>query len=404
MNPSTIRKDGHSNEGCADSDTVDVEIRWYDRQSRHEIVWQDNEYGRYARSYLLPLLEHGTTSMFANVQTELRILTVDGIPLPITVNDAQYDNSYVCSPYTHYVSYAMQELSMLKMPWLEKGLSLLLRGIGAGLRAAHLNRVVQINNWLLSTNLYPILTAAQIEKVQAEVNAQYPRHVIIWRSLNEVTTPTLWHTLRHQGNRFIPSRQIYLLDHTNIPSKARWIIKRDRKLMNTFRYNVVRPNEWVEDDIPRMLELYHMLYIEKYSIHNPQFTADFLRLALEQGTLQLYGLRTEAEGRLDAILGFFARDGVMTTPLFGYNTSLPAETGLYRMLSVLLIELATERGDLLHESSGVGQFKRNRGAYGALEVSAVYDRGRGLPIRCCWWLLEQLLYRIGVPIIHKMKF
>lgn len=401
MNASRTTRDHRSDDRCAGSDEVSVDIRWYDRDSRHEIVWQDNAYGEYARSYLLPLLEHGTLSMFANVQTELLIVTVDGIPLPVTVNDAQYDNSYVCSPYTHYVSYARQELSMLKKPWLEKGLSLLLRSIGTCLRAVHMNRVVQINNWLLSTNLYPTLTQLQIEQVQQAVNARYPRHVIIWRSLNEVTTPMLWHTLHNMGSRFIPSRQIYLLHPATIPSKARWIIKRDRKLMDTFHYTVVRPDEWNADDIPRMLELYQMLYIEKYSIHNPQFTTDFLQLALEQGTLQLYGLRTE--GRLDAILGFFARDGVMTTPLFGYDTSLPAETGLYRMLSVLLIELATERGDLLHESSGVGQFKRNRGAYGALEVSAVYDEGRALPIRCCWWMLEQLLYRIGVPLIHKLK-
>lgn len=401
MNASRTTRDHRSDDRCAGSDEVGVDIRWYDRDSRHEIVWQDDAYSEYARSYLLPLLEHGTLSMFANVQTELLIVMVDGIPLPVTVNDAQYDNSYVCSPYTHYVSYARQELSMLKKPWLEKGLSLLLRCIGTCLRAVHMNRVVQINNWLLSTNLYPPLTQLQIEQVQQAVNARYPRHVVIWRSLNEVTTSTLWHTLHNMGSRFIPSRQIYLLHPATIPSKARWIIKRDRKLMDTFDYNVVRPDEWNADDIPRMLELYQMLYIEKYSIYNPQFTTDFLQLALEQGTLQLYGLRTA--GRLDAILGFFARDGVMTTPLFGYDTSLPVETGLYRMLSVLLIELATERGDLLHESSGVGQFKRNRGAYGALEVSAVYDAGRALPIRCCWWMLEQLLYRIGVPLIHKLK-
>ncbi|WP_374016341.1 hypothetical protein ABU162_18735 [Paenibacillus thiaminolyticus] len=68
----------------------------------------------------------------------------------------------------------------------------------------------------------------------------------------------------------------------------------------------------------------------------------------------------------------FCRDGVMTTMLFGYDTALPQELGLYRMLSAALLELARENGDLLHESSGAAQFKRNRGARADIGYSAVF--------------------------------
>ncbi len=179
------------------------------------------------------------------------------------------------------------------------------------------------------------------------------------------------------------------------------MIKRDRRLIDSGLYEVVEPDGIKEQDIPRIAELYRMLYIDKYSAYNPQFTEAFFQLTLRERLLNIYGLRKD--GRLDAVLGFFGRDAVMTTPLFGYDTTLPAETGLYRMLSILLIDLSEQRGQLLHESSGVGQFKRNRGAYGALEVSAVYDRGSSRAIRGGWWLLEQLLYRIGVPLIRKLK-
>ncbi len=379
-----------------------VTVDWYSAERIHELEWPDDAYGRYARRYVLPMLLEGVTPYIANVQTELLILTVDGIPLPITINEADYTNSYVCSPYTHYVSYAEEELAMLQRPRLEKALSLLLRGIGWCLRRIHFNRVVQINNWLVSTNLYPQLTSEQVEAVHRAVHARYPKHVLIWRSLNEVTTPVVQTTLQQLGCRLIPSRQIYLFDHqTGVTSRTRWVIKRDRRLIDSGLYEVVEPDGIKEQDIPRIAELYRMLYIDKYSAYNPQFTEAFFRLALRERLLNIYGLRKD--GRLDAVLGFFGRDAVMTTPLFGYDTTLPAETGLYRMLSILLIDLSEKRGQLLHESSGVGQFKRNRGAYGALEVSAVYDRGSSRAIRGGWWLLEQLLYRIGVPLIRKLK-
>ncbi len=377
-------------------------VEWYSSAQLDDMVWPNDEYGRYAKRYLYPMLAHGVTPYVSNVHTELRILTVDGIPLPITVNEAEYTNSYVCSPYTHYVSYAEEELVMLEQPRLERALAVLLRGIGRYLRGIHFNRVVQINNWLVSTNLYTQLTAEQVQAVHNAVCTRYSGHVVIWRSLNEVTTPIIQKTLQQAGCRLIPSRQIYLFDHqTGVTSRTRWVIKRDRRLIDNGEYEVVAPDEIEEQDIPRIAELYQMLYIDKYSSHNPQFTEQFFRIALQERLLNIYGLRRN--GRLDAVLGFFGRDAVMTTPLFGYDTSLPAETGLYRMLSVMLIDLSAARGQLLHESSGVGQFKRNRGAYGTLEVSAVYDRGGSLAIRGGWWLLELLLYRIGVPLIQKMK-
>lgn len=93
----------------------------------------------------------------------------------------------------------------------------------------------------------------------------------------------------------------------------------------------------------------------------------------------------------------------MTAPLFGYDTALPQSVGLYRMLSAVLIGLAGSRSLLLHESSGVGQFKRNRGAVAAIEFSAVYDRGTTWLNRCGWSFLELLLRRIGMPLIQKLK-
>ncbi|MEI2398965.1 GNAT family N-acetyltransferase [Paenibacillus phytohabitans] len=375
----------------------------YDRHSVDQLEWPDTEYGRYAREYITPLLERDTEYYISNVHTIVKVLTVDGIPVPVTVNDGNYDNSYVCSPYTHYVSYAREELALLNNRMLEGTLSIMLGGMGWLLRQGRFNRVIQVNNWLLSTNLYPALSASQLTDVLEYLRQAYPGYTIMYRSLSMETSGDLIGSLRGYGCKLVPSRQIYLLHQNSAGSKARWLVKRDHSLLAKHGYTEVSPAEITPEDISRIVELYRLLYIDKYSAYNPQFTEAFIALALERGTLQIYGLRHEQEGRLDAVLGFYERDGAMTAPLFGYDTALPQSVGLYRMLSAVLIGLAGSRGLLLHESSGVGQFKRNRGAVAAIEFSAVYDRGTSWLNRCGWSFLELLLRRIGMPLIQKLK-
>jgi len=385
---------------------VTASVDFYDADAIDQCPWPDTEYGRYARKYLSPIAAAGSEAFVRNVCTKLVVMSVDGIPVPVTVNDAEYANSYVCSPFTHYVSYAKQELSLLQSRALIAGLSGLLSVLGLLLKASRFNRIVHVNNWLLSTNLYPSLASEQWSSALAALIQEYPDHAIAFRSLYPALNANEIERLRSLGCRFVPSRQIYLLracdpDFGN--AKSRWLLKRDRALAKRHGYTVAGPSDMTAVDIPRIAELYKMLYLDKYSMHNPQFTARFLELALAEGTLELHGYRNAATGTVDAILGFYVREGAMTTPLFGYDTSLPQETGLYRMLSALLIGIAEERGLLLHESSGAAQFKRNRGAVADIEYTAVYDRHLPARRRWSWSSLERLLGGIGVPLMRKYK-
>ncbi|MDG0809164.1 GNAT family N-acetyltransferase [Cohnella rhizosphaerae] len=341
-----------------------------------------------------------------NVHTRLLVMSVDGVPVPVTVNDTEYANSYVCSPYTHYVSYARQELSLLRNRALIAVLSATLTGIGGLLKASRFNRVVHVNNWLLSTNLYPALSDAQWSAALDGLLRAFPGHAIAFRSLNDSLNAREMSLFRGRRCRLVPSRQIYLL-RTDDPdfanAKARWLLKRDRALADRYGYVAAGPADIVATDLPRIAELYKMLYLDKYSLHNPQFTARFYEQALAEGTLELHGYRDGVTGRLEAILGFYARESAMTTPLFGYDTSRPQAHGLYRILSALLIGIARERGLLLHESSGAAQFKRNRGAAADIEYTALYDRHLPAWRRGSWSALEGLLGKIGVPLMKKYK-
>ncbi|HEX7736699.1 MAG TPA: hypothetical protein VF458_17765 [Ktedonobacteraceae bacterium] len=380
-------------------------IALFDAETIGQLPWPETADGAYARSYLAPLIEQGSMSFVSNVKTTCMALLIDErVVLPMTINEREHANSYVCSPYAHYVTYALEELVLIKPAWLRRVLAVLIHVFGWLCRICRINQVIHVNNWLLSTNLYPELTAEQMEAVLTFLRARFPRHAILFRSLNRYSNSPLTDALRAAGCTLVPSRQVYFVypsDAVIMRAKARWLIKRDFALLGRQDYSVVTAPELTEADIPRLVALYNMLYLDKYSKKNPMFTEQFLRLALQQQTLHLVALKKE--GRIDAVLGYFCRNGVMTTPVFGYDMNLPQNVGLYRMLSAVLFHIAEEKKHLLHSSSGAAEFKRNRGAVAAIEYSAVYNRHLPLYRRLCWIVLSALLENVGVPLLKKYK-
>jgi hypothetical protein len=102
-------------------------------------------------------------------------------------------------------------------------------------------------------------------------------------------------------------------------------------------------------------------------------------------------------------MGFFVRNGAMTQPLFGYDTSLPQEEGLYRLLTLVTLQEGVKRGLLVHASGGVGKFKKLRGGRSVIEYNAVYSshlpRWRQMP-----WKLIRLVSKAAIPYFRKMDF
>lgn len=378
-------------------------MRLYDAATIEQLPWPLTGEGEYARRFLTPLIKEGVTPYVANLQTTLYALHLEDLVLPVTINDGEYRNAYPCSPYTHYALAAWDEAQRLR-PWvLRPALGALIAPMAALLRAGQINRAVHVNNWLLSTNLYPCLGEAHLQAITG-LTERFPQHALILRSLNEALHGELLAELRVLGYRLIPSRQVWLHDichWDSFPEKARWQLRRDMRLIKERGYEVVHHEQLRPADLPRLRELYQLLYLQKYSHFNPDFTERFFAHALATGSLYLIGLRKE--GRFDGVLGYFWRAGVMTTPLFGYDTSLPQELGLYRMISALLAQEVERRGLLLHASSGAASFKRLRGARPAIEYSAVYDRHLPAHRRLPWALLEEVLTRVAVPLIQRMK-
>ena len=67
----------------------------------------------YERALLTPLIQHGVRPYFANIDTNMLLVRLGKIVFPVTINDREYENSYVCSPYTATISYPREELAKL---------------------------------------------------------------------------------------------------------------------------------------------------------------------------------------------------------------------------------------------------------------------------------------------------
>lgn len=354
----------------------------------------------YERTFFEPLLAEGVRPFVANVDTTLLMLKSGPHVFPVTVNDREYDNSYVCSPYTGAVGYPLEELHKIKSPAARWPLAALIHTVGPMLRAAGLNRVVCPNNWLFSTNLYPEWHGDDLAEITAALCRHSPGRAILFRSLNEATNGPLCRAFTAAGYRLAPSRMVYCYDGARPDYLRRPNTRWDLRLLE--RTPIAAHEDLTDDDDDDIVRLYNLLYLEKYSYYNPQFTAKMVRHWRRHRLLQMFGVRGES-GRLDAIVGLFCRNGVMTAPLVGYDTAQPKSRGLYRLLMAIVLREAAAKKMFLNLSSGAAHFKRLRGGVPVVESSAVYCDHLPLARRAAWRSLAFLLTQVGVRVLKRYE-
>ncbi len=334
----------------------------------------------------------------ANVTAPMACLAWSGKVLPLSFGQRPSpEESFVSSPFSQYIHYAEEELRLVP-GWARGPLKLLIRLLGWWFRTSHLNRVVMVNNWLLTTNLYQDWNDPEIPSMLVQA---FPDRAILFRTVNPKLDAALLQSLVENGYRRLVSRQVYLRDSSVAPNRQ---LRNDLKVYRRSSYELVQ--QLSEAELTRAAELYESLYIRKYSVFNPRFRVAFLRLLQQSEAMQFRGFRSP-EGRLDAFLVFNVRQRsfgpVMSQPLFGYDTSLPKELSLYRLLSTQTYLEGLAHGRLVHLSAGVGEFKRNRGATPILEYNCVHHAHLPLRRRLPWRLLEQVLNRVASPIRQKLE-
>lgn len=344
-----------------------------------------------------------SSQLVKNINTTTELVRVGSDVLPLTINDTQFDNSWVCSPYNATVTYPLEELRHIDNSFLRLGLSGMIHSLAPALQLCRINRVVCVNNWLLSTNLYPEITRESIRALTSIVTDRFPEHAILFRSLNSFTNSALMTALKNEGYLLAPSRQVYLYDGRQPEYLRTSNTKRDCKLLETTTaFSVVPHLELSSTNDSRIKELYNLLYLEKYSYHNPQFSERLIRLWREPKMMQLFGLQNP-QGRLDGIVGTFTMNGVMTAPLVGYDIAQPQSLGLYRMLMAQVLKSAATDKVVLNLSAGAASFKRLRGGRAELEYSAVYTQHLPFRQRAVWATLATILEQVGGRVLRRLQ-
>ena len=346
------------------------------------------------------LLADSSTHWVQNAKTRIRLLECREHVVPVTVNHGEPGNTYVLSPITHYVTYAIEELRELGNPALERVFRIVLEGLGAVLRWAKADDVVHVNNWLVSTNLHPPLTLEDVRAITHKLTLEYPQYAIAFRSVHGFDGERLPEYLLECGYGLLPARSVLFVDAPAGRWRRRRDSKNDLRLLEAspYRLRKLKPDE-PRATLERAKVLYDKLYLRKYSLQNPQFSVAFFHMALEMGLLDFFVL--EHDGRVDGVLGVYERFGMMAAPILAYDTDLPQDLGLYRILSTHLSLEAQKRGVILHASSGVAAFKRSRGAIPVIEHTAVYTSHLPWSRRIVWRGLEWLLRYVAVPIIAR---
>jgi len=370
--------------------------KFFSRKDLFSLTWPDEK----ERSFLLPLIEKGLPYFIENLQADLGILAIDDHRLPCTINHSKPGSCYASSPVSFYGGFSKEKILSLPNPYLRRFLMPFVQTFSKALELSHIDKVIYVNNWLLSTNLHPTLNKVQIKGLIETLSSIFPSYAIAFRSLTQEENDHFFTNLVEKGFAPIAARPVYIVDTKDPDHFKSRMFKSDLKILESTPYTIEDGKNLTDKECLRIAEIYRMLYLDKYSTINPKLTPAFIKHSAESGglTIKLF----KKEGEIDGVLGYYEKYGVMTSPLFGYDTSLPQELGLYRMIATLLSLEAKEKKAILNMSSGAGTYKKLRRAKPFIEYLAVYTRHLSPLRRAPWHCLQGMMNRVGRPLMLRL--
>ncbi len=356
-----------------------------------------------ADDWLQQAHDHGGRHWVANADVAVESIAIAGQQVPLTLlRGTPATNTYVASLHAAWVSYPIAEVVTRATRWQrsQAAAALALAAPLTGLLAASgLHRAVLVGNHLLSTNLHPVWNRSDIRQATAELITRFPARPLALRNVCPAVDPLLCEALTASGWQLVPARRIYLVDPRDPAVWKHNHLKRDRKLLHGKDLALAGPADIPGSELPTLRALFRQLFLDKHCALNPDFTPEFFALCQQQRFLDLHALRLD--GRAVGVLGVHERDGWVTTPLIGYDTTLPQQLGIYRRLMALLYEEAQRRGCRLHLSSGAGSFKAGRGGEPHLEYTAVFTRHLNLARRLAGDAFTGLLQRFAPRVLER---
>lgn len=341
------------------------------------------------------LLRQPTTELVSNVKTQIAALTLNNDRWPLTINQTEYDNAVICSPYTTYVTYPLDELKKISKVWV-KCLVLLNTAIMSIIcRLSKVNQIVQVNNNLNSLVRHPKIFAERLPQLTQQIISTYPKHAITFFRINAIFDEQFITLLKKQGYLVFPDRFTHLF-FLHQSALERTDTKRDIMLLRDSSFSLVSHDALFPEDAERLAELYHQLFT-KHSKFNPIYTAHYFRQAIQYRWHTYTALRN-SDGRIDGFVSWFIVGDVLLAGPMGYDHSVDLKKGLYRQLVAIYLKYASDHKLIFNMGGGSDVFKRNRGSTQVLEYTAVYckhlPRYRQIPWKIFHWSFHKFLKKI----------
>ncbi len=279
-----------------------------------------------------------------------------------------------------------EELARFPNRALAPALNVIISGVARLLKGADVNRIVHINNWMMSTCPVPDLDVDLVASQTRDLAARFPDHFLAVRSLTRRHHDKLLASFESEGWILLPSRQVFIVDDINAQMKLRRDLKRDEALWREANFRHEALETMNRRDAERIAHLYALLYIEKYSALNPAYTPDFILMSHNTGLIR-YLVHRDVEGVIQSFGGMLHLGEHATMPLLGYHTGLDQALGLYRLGFHAGARYAAQHRLHFNMSSGASGFKMSRGATAEIEYTAFYLRhlpfADGFP--CVFW-------------------
>ena len=379
---------------------MNTEAQLYDSNNIDSLIWPDTIDGQYAKVYLVPLIKNTISHYIPNIQADIYVLKFNEMVLPILVTTENYSNSWVCSPYAHYISYGMEYSGLIGNRYLSALVKNFLNGFGKICQQGKINSVVYVNNWMFSTDLYPEgLHSDSLDAILTLLTRRFPQHAIIFRSLNQITTPDLMQPLAEKKFHLIASRYVYVTDSRKEAIFNTRILKSDLKLWKEHSHVVLTEKDLQLSDCDQLIDLHHEVYIFQRSLWQPDFNNTYVKMLFENKLLKFKVYRSE--GVIKGVAGYFKRGNIMMCPIFGYHKNSSESNSIYRVLNTALLLEARQEGLLFNQSAGASFFKSIRRAEGCLEYIAVYTQHLPFYRQLVWSTLQLFFNTVGSKYMKK---
>lgn len=370
-------------------------ITLYTQKNIDQLTWENYLDGLGFKQLFEPIIKEGIAAFVANARVEMGLIAIDNQLIPFTIGNRKMpaSSTYLVSVISQYIRYSNLELQhsdayskgqKIVLSWASTLAEKVMTVVGA-------DRTIMVNNWLVSTNLYSELPVEKMGVLKRVLQQNFPQHAIVFKSITAGVNDALANALLHQDFMPIASRQVYLLDPTTEEYKKKRPFQQDSKAWQKETTLLWDEIPLQQHEVPLVRHFYHKLYLEKYSVFNPDYSDSFIWNAHQSGLMHFQCLR---EGdKLLAVQGIASRNHVVTTPFIGYDYAQPVSRGLYRYMNVKLTQTALDEKAILNMSSGAAPFKKQRGGVGTYEYNYVFAAHLGFFQRNFWKLMYVLSER-----------